>query len=120
MSVLIITLGRVAITYRLATAVNSDKTETPIMDIKLCCHYCETQGAVRKHGKSRAGIPRYRCNACGRAFQTHYIYPGNETDIYRLIDVRLKEGLCHAEIASQLGIKVEIISRCILMLGNKY
>ncbi len=85
------------------------------MDIKLCCHYCEKQGSVRKHGKSRAGIPRYRCNACGRTFQTRYIYPGNEVDIYPLIQARLNEGLSHSDIANQLGINVEIISRYIFM-----
>lgn len=84
------------------------------MNIKLCCHYCEKTNSIRKHGSSRAGIPRYYCSACKKTFQTRYIYQGNESDIHRLIRKLLAEGKSHATIASQLGIQLEIITRHIL------
>ncbi len=88
------------------------------MEIKLCCHYCENKNQIRKHGKSRAGIPRYQCLACKRTFQTRYIYQGNETDIHRLIEKRLADGKSHSNIASQLGIRLDIISRHILAVNK--
>lgn len=88
------------------------------MDVKPCCHYCENPDHVRKYGTSRAGIQRYLCTACNRTFQSRYIYQGNEADIHRLIRKRLDEGQTHSDIAKHLGIRIDVISRHILMLSD--
>ncbi|WP_159565510.1 IS1/IS1595 family N-terminal zinc-binding domain-containing protein [Budvicia diplopodorum] len=91
------------------------------MEIKPnpCCHYCEDKNHVCKHGKSRSGMVRYLCKACNRSFQTTYIYQGNEADIHRLIQKLLAEGKSNVDIAGQLGIKLNVISRHICMLANE-
>lgn len=82
------------------------------------CHYCEEKHHIRKHGKSRAGITRYRCCTCNRTFQSRYIYHGNESNINRLIAKMLTEGNSHPAIASQLGIGLDVITRHILMMAE--
>ncbi|WP_159567759.1 transposase-like zinc-binding domain-containing protein [Budvicia diplopodorum] len=84
------------------------------MDIKPCCHHCENAHYVRKNGLSRAKSQRYFCNVCKKSFQTRYIYQGKESDIYRLIEKMLAEGESHENIASRLGIRLDMVSRYIL------
>ena len=38
------------------------------------CPDCKNNVYVRRHGKARSGIARYRCCNCLITFQTKYIY----------------------------------------------
>lgn len=48
---------------------------------KVKCRYCNEIEQVKRHGKSRAGLPRYFCKLCNRTFQARYIYKGSEHKI---------------------------------------
>ncbi|SQI40723.1 Transposase and inactivated derivatives [Leminorella richardii] len=39
------------------------------------CKFCGKKDSVRKHGRGKSGMQRYRCERCSRTFQTKYIYP---------------------------------------------
>lgn len=52
---------------------------------KPTCPYCNTNGYIRKHGKSRAKIQRYLCSYCSKTFQNTYIYnahPGDKKNVH--------------------------------------
>ncbi|WP_170126520.1 IS1 family transposase [Leminorella richardii] len=38
------------------------------------CPFCSSAAHVKKFGKSRSGLQRYRCNSCEKTFQDKYIY----------------------------------------------
>lgn len=44
------------------------------------CPHCDESVNVRKHGRARSGLPRYRCLGCDSTFQTKYIYCAYQTD----------------------------------------
>lgn len=44
------------------------------------CPHCDESTQVRKHGRARSGLPRYRCVGCETTFQTRYIYWDYQTD----------------------------------------
>lgn len=39
------------------------------------CRYCRKKDGVRKYGRGKTGLQRYRCESCNRTFQDKYIYP---------------------------------------------
>ena len=41
--------------------------------IKIICRHCGSDDLV-KNGHSENGTQRYRCNECGKSFQTEYSY----------------------------------------------
>lgn len=45
------------------------------------CRYCKKRESVRKHGKSCAGLRRYRCIQCDKTFQSNYIYSAYRSDV---------------------------------------
>ena len=38
------------------------------------CRFCGSTDAVRRHGRAKSGLQRYRCTLCSRTFQVRYIY----------------------------------------------
>ncbi|QBH96136.1 IS1 family transposase [Limnobaculum zhutongyuii] len=49
------------------------------MNKNIICIFCEDETNVTKFGTTKTNIQRYRCKACGKSFQTDYLYRGKES-----------------------------------------
>jgi transposase-like protein len=54
----------------------------------ISCPHCQSND-LKKHGKSRNGTQRWRCNVCSRGFQLMYTYNGHRPGIKAQIDAQI-------------------------------
>ncbi|UTW62192.1 IS1 family transposase [bacterium SCSIO 12741] len=87
------------------------------VDEILKCQKC--QARCVKNGKTRSGIQRYLCKACGKTKQSGYTYKALIGNINQQIVRFLKEGLGIRNIARLLEISTNTVNRRILEIGAK-
>ena len=51
----------------------------------VACKHCGATEPVKRHGKTAAGKPRYRCYGCGKTFLRQYTNRGHEQAVRQQI-----------------------------------
>jgi transposase len=57
----------------------------------ITCPHCGAND-LRKHGHSRVGTQRWRCQSCLKSFQLAYTYKANEPGVKEQIDAHTLNG----------------------------
>jgi len=97
------------------TKVGTSEYEPKTQSIIECCLHCGSV-AIKKHGKTKAGIQRYICKDCGKSFSANY---GLITHYSHLSDWHWKEiirgtveGLSLTDIAKNIGTSASTVWSC--------
>jgi transposase len=76
----------------------------------ITCPHCGSN-ELRKHGRSRVGTQRWRCQSCLKSFQLGYAYKANEPGVKERIDAHTLNGSGVRDTARLLGINPNTVCR---------
>lgn len=79
--------------------------------ITPACKHCEKKDYVRKHGKSKCGLQRYRCEQCHKTFQVKYIYNAYRSAFQQEVIERYLTGESIWEISQKVNVNPNTIRR---------
>jgi IS1 family transposase/DNA-directed RNA polymerase subunit RPC12/RpoP len=76
--------------------------------IQICCRYCSSKDLV-KNGHSKAGMQRYKCKDCGRAFQWDYKYNAYKIGVDEQIESQTLNGSGIRDVGRNLQISKDTV-----------